>query len=30
MIDGAAYRKAHTYNGDFDGDMYGYFEIQPQ
>lgn len=29
MLDGAAFRKAHQYGEDFDGDMYGYFEIEP-
>ncbi|EFV11671.1 hypothetical protein [Segniliparus rugosus] len=29
MIDGAAFRKAHVYGEEFDGDMYGYFEFKP-
>ncbi|MGL6233718.1 MAG: hypothetical protein ACRC20_00075 [Segniliparus sp.] len=29
MLDGAAFRKAHQYGEEFDGDMYGYFEINP-
>ncbi|ADG96618.1 hypothetical protein Srot_0129 [Segniliparus rotundus DSM 44985] len=29
MLDGKSFRKAHQYGDDFDGDMYGYFEIKP-